>query len=97
MVEMSLLILTLSCELMSATAVHLPIIRYQTDTVSLRAMAATVRMITTGGKVIITSVTRMITLSTRPPKKPAIEPRIMPIVTEIATATSPTASDTRPA
>ena len=35
------------------------------------AMAATVRMMITGGKVMITSVKRMITVSTHFPKNPA--------------------------
>ena len=47
------------------------------------------------GKARNTSVMRMITLSTQPPKKPATSPTSAPSTTVISVATRLTSSDTR--
>ena len=44
----------------------------------------------------IISTIRIISASTLPPKKPAVAPQMMPMVTEDKVASTPTISDTRP-
>ncbi len=60
-------------------------------------IAATVRITMIGGNVIITSVKRMITLSVKPPRKPASAPSNAPTPIEITTDATPTISETCPA
>ncbi len=61
------------------------------------AAAATATKMTTGGKVIMTSVNRMMIESTLPPKKPAHAPSTAATTTEMETANTPTSNEIRPA
>jgi len=47
------------------------------------------------GKASITSMMRMMTLSTQPPRKPAMAPEMVPTITASDTVTSPTISESR--
>ena len=60
------------------------------------AAVATATKMTTGGKVIITSVNRMMIMSVLPPKKPAHAPSTIAMTTEISTASTPTSKRNTP-
>ena len=53
-------------------------------------------MMTTGGKVIPTSVTRMMIQSEAPRKKPETPPNIVPMTSEMSIANTPTTSEILP-